>query len=620
MLIRSFVRQTLTLRYLPAIVASGAVAFQITGPRGFEWVGTLGFILLLAGFPYAAVELVAMDRDTRLDQLRLAGWTRGRLLTAVLTASAGPWILAGALLLSVSILGVGANRIQLGLTAVLPIGSLALSMMAVATRATRQIDSRIAIAGVTVAAMFGAGFYVGARDANAAPIGKWLQSLSDGSVGAASAVLVGLALLAVAFGAPRLLRLVERPIPQAATRELGSEVTRVLRRWCPPTLWRGVTLTVVPALVLGAMACTVLLGLGLLWWVRIGDASVIGPATPAIVCLVVLFFGAGVISGHCREDAEAGRLNLLRLTSDRPLALVDSIGSLWLPFALTATIVWGLAAALLQELPAYLPVALLVVGLMGPLAAVEGWCRYLPFGLVAPIALFVVMKLSEITESWSIGAFVFCLAAIGWIPWAMAREALRNPEQPSLRDLPASLAVAGMTFAVFWPPLSSPLARSLPLLQALALAVFMLYGGSWLVVPRSTVRRHLWAPPLATVIVVVAVLATGGGYATREALAVAAIPAAGLWIGRRIPELLLDRPKLSTMLRAALAITGIMATSTLATMAILRVDARPDLFIAWVRQQELVSAATLLALVVLVEVWRYLLLRRHERIAVVARR
>lgn len=119
--------------------------------------GLVGLFLLLYALPHAATQVIAMDRDQRLDQLRLSALTPTSVAATLLAIASGRWLVAGGLLFSVWLPAANLSADRAALIAAVIAGSFAVSLLALALpRGQRGFDARLVAVGIAVVAMMAA--------------------------------------------------------------------------------------------------------------------------------------------------------------------------------------------------------------------------------------------------------------------------------------------------------------------------------------------------------------------------------------------------------------------------------------------------------------------------------
>lgn len=474
--------------------------------RAYGRLARLATFALSYAVPQAAAYLLEMEHDGRLDQMRLAGRRPGELAATALVSVSGPWLLIGLILAVAANQGGGATPAMLlamAATAGIPTTLAALGMILPFAR--DRIDPRVGVAGLSVAAMA-----VGVIG------GQNLLALS-----VFTRVLVTLLVVeAVVTGycMSRMPRRIAHPYVQGDPARLRVHLPmwEWVLRW--PGFYRGASLSA-SGLALALMFAPVV---GIAWVMQTwyGERFV----ETAAIYLPPLFIGLIVISLVCREDAISGRLDLVRQSSTPvAVAAVEMLAGLWAPFVL-ATIVLGLATAILINITATGMLAgLAMIVALAPVPLVEGWSRVWPAMYALPYALSLWLTAPAAPLALSI------------VMWIAVTRMLRHPDRAVVAGWTGVVATSLVcAFVMVAGRMPDPFSR------AGVLAFALLAISPVLIDARSTSRIDTWGQPLAVVVTVFLAVSFQIEWSSGAAVAVSVL---AVWhAGRRLRQWNPSRP------------------------------------------------------------------------------
>lgn len=498
-------------------------------------LGVVGCFFLTYALPYAAIRIVEWEGDGRLDQLRLTGLPPRQLLLTVAGMAMVPWAVSGLIYLTAAA-WLGGMPPYWGRIVLLTIGaSAAVSVLAMSLPATRRVtDLRIV--------MIGAGLYTGAFSVMAMNSDRPIEELFAAYLFAHPwrvAVVLLAQVIVVAACVPRVLSGIARP---PAARTTASLPLRPSAMWfpVPAALRRGMSIGLIAALGLTIFILVIVTGILVAGRQPTADAAIVAAFLPWIV-------GAVVVATTGRSDLETGRLDVLRLArSSAPAMAVKMTADLWVPFlAGCAVIIAVFSVVASQSLNlAYLVYALLITGLVAPMALLEGWHRALMLTYVVP-TLFAGFLLMPSNSRLTFGALLPFLALI-WIPWGVTASALRRGVGVPLDRRLAMLAAVAVVVGLDWEMTRMGLAPRPASAAAMLLLAAWLHDGS-----RSW--RSVWPLPLMVLVIGIALRLHLD--ITAEVTLGATLPAVAILAGLLIHQALAGRPQpWSTAVRTALVL------------------------------------------------------------------
>lgn len=473
-----------------------------------ETAGLVACFFLAFGAAYAAIRVVELERDGRLDQLRLTGQTPAKLLAAIGGAAALPWVAAGA---SFLIAASALDALRAGWWhAALPVivGNVAVALLALALPVSRHIgDLRIVTVG---AGAFSALFSVVSMSSNSGfrALVAWLHL--DGAVTALSVMAVEAVIIAAC--ASSLLKAMARPrLPRAATGSIERQWLRLI----PARFRRGFAISGVAAFALTWFA-TMMSAFGA-YYVPEADF-------PTLLALLPLLVGAVNISGVARADVDSRTLDMLRLSGQPAvLSAIRMAFELWMPFLISSAVVLLAAAMFGGGLSASGIVSMgLAVILIAPFALLEGWHRAMLLTYVFPLAL-IALQLTPpgVIMSWQ---RIWPLLALSWIGWAAAGSILRHGVGSAFAWRLQCAALAAITLVA---------ARSLTgLVTQSGVAFVMLVVSAWFD-ERGRRRSLTWILP-AIVLIVGTAMVWRYWSSPLMPMMFSLLPAAAFAAGRRI--------------------------------------------------------------------------------------
>lgn len=404
---------------LAAIAACGAALFGSRSEDLAALLLTPGLILLFVALPYSAVQVVALDRDGRFDQRRLAGRPALSLGAAVLTGSSWLLWLTGGVLFFCAAAAGGQVRL-IDLAALLSLG-LALALLLLVMPPGRA-ETWLLRTGIVIVAL------VLVTLAQVQLPGETAFQLIGRSL-----LVSGAAIAATAF--PFAMRRMHRP--QSGSMPMPSNILRPmldLRRTHLPELARTLLAAGTggaASLVMAVAVVAVILAIPRLPWRFTTDVTFRDAVTILLLYAPILLAAYNCSTSLLRER-QFGALDQIRLTAARPWSvLFQFAGGFSLPY-LGITLVVAMAVMTLRwpnALVLVLPVPATAVLLIGT-ALAEG-LRSRPVGSYltpALIALFIPEGVDRIVV----------LSAL-WIPWAYARSSVERPDG-AVKGVPAVLA------------------------------------------------------------------------------------------------------------------------------------------------------------------------------------
>lgn len=387
----------------------------------------------------AAVRLIEMDRDGRLDHYRLSGVPPVRLLLGVLAASIGPAAVAAVALAAAATAIAPVSGFQLAWLIMLGGGAVAIVALVFALRwPGRPSNPQVLTAAVVLFASIAAAVIAAYDDLP--PRVRQIAESAPAMLLAVAAVGAGIALSARGVLARARRSAAESP-------SVGGRVRGLWLARLPPDIARGVRLSAVAALLLAAV------GLAATY------AASYAPNDPPgsrdifdLVTLVIpLMVGGVAVSIENRLDMESGRLDLIRASPSA--SVVKVVGGLWLPFVAMFLV---LAALSPLSWRAVAVTGLVILTIAPPLSVLEGAHR-VPFLVYQAPGVLLALPVVQQIANWlqwtappqprmaTVAAGCLLLA---WVPWAAARGAFVNPQAPPLRGWTALAAVASIAAGV----------------------------------------------------------------------------------------------------------------------------------------------------------------------------
>jgi hypothetical protein len=161
----------------------------------------------------------------------------------------------------------------------------------------------------------------------------------------------------------------------------------------------------------------------------------------AVMYLWPVVIGLGVLSQICREDALAGRIDVMRQSPRPPwIALPAIVAGLWLPFVVASVLLALLVWALLWVKLDGLLFAIIAVAVTAPLPLIEGWGRTFIFSFTGTsVFAFAVWA--------AIGAWP-AVAAVLILNWWLALQSLASAARLAPRwSVAATGLLSGLPFA-----------------------------------------------------------------------------------------------------------------------------------------------------------------------------
>lgn len=371
-----------------------------------------GLFLLFIALPYSAVQVLALERDGRFDQHRLAGRPPLALGLAVLAGSSWPLWLTAATLIFCAIRMDSGVRVDLPLLVSLGI-TLALLMLAMPRG---RIETWLLRAAILMAAAIVV-FLNQAELDSPRPLPRY------------SRMILVAAAVTSACAFPWVMRRMYRPARQA------KMPSTILRPWLNLTHTRAPEFVrtllgsgdgAAGALVLSIAAAT------LPAWPIARDATVRENLALLLLYGPVLLAAYNCSTGGARER-HTGSLDRVRLAG-RPWRVALQLGAGYsLPYlAITATVAVTLIALrwdVTYLLWPLLPVAALLVGV----GLVEGF-RGRPVGLYIVAALLCLSATDAVENAVVYSGF--------WIAWICAAASLRRADDAPLKGAAAVIAAA----------------------------------------------------------------------------------------------------------------------------------------------------------------------------------
>jgi hypothetical protein len=502
-----------------------------------------GLFCLIFACPQAAIRLLHLEREGRLDLLRLSALTPARLLAAWLGGGAAPWTLIGiALLAWLAWIWVPAAGMLPAVAAVVG-DAVALSLLMLALQPSLGgVDDRIAQVGLVTVVL-----------AVSALAGGFLRTASPGlgfkmsAMVAASAAIVVVEALLVALSLSGLRRFAVRPVDTRVGRPVGAGWATRIRPLVPVSARRGVTVFSVPAAVLVALLAAPIVALR--WYEPAGAremAFVMGFLPVAAAALVIW--------RSSRAEVESGRFDVERLAWSRPAAWLAICG-LWAPF-LIATAVLETVIALAFGV---VPTADLVFGVIGllafvaPVVVIEGLNQAAMFTYSLPGGFAASQLVSDAN------GFPIRLLTVIWLPWYVVADAFRRGPARPLTPAMAYVATVAVTVALAWSGRAVAGGPSIVELEsATTWAAVMLVLAAWTPhahrAPPLDWRHRLALPALVFTVICGLMLSARGEAVELQGVAlIGAIPAAALSIGVTLHVLLGRRPFASLAARVGTA-------------------------------------------------------------------
>jgi hypothetical protein len=342
--------------------------------------GALPALALLLFAPSRAVaRLFELERDGLLDQIRLCGRTPRRMLTASLVGSLTPFVLLSAALLfarnpkgdlTVVVLAVAV------LCAALTASLLVYGVLPASAAPQQQFLTPLFVL-VSLAAVVALGLPV------------WGEPQTITAIGLRASVAVALLPLS-AWVANRRMAHPSYGHPPASTPRRGVWL-RVLPRDGPPELMRQLRSALISSGTLGSLIVGPLIVVLTATAMRGQPLPLETMALNAIPYFLLLSSGV-IVSLTIRAELEAGRLDLVRLTTQRAESVVIGwYAALALPTWIAAVLTM-LALVLTRQVAVewswWLPALAIVAPAVG---LAEGLCRRRPgVYLVLPLLFFVV--------------------------------------------------------------------------------------------------------------------------------------------------------------------------------------------------------------------------------------
>lgn len=504
----------------PVLISTGilAIGLSIADSAGYlpRVSYAIALFLVVIAAPHAAFTVLRMDENGQLDQLRLSGARDAPLLAAVFWGLTAPLlVLGGAFLIGGVAAGSVAGR---QLAALLLAFGMSMTISAGVLSSARLIRARggqILLASVIVVGGMGA---VASSELRLFP---WEEWISDYRVW--PAIAVGQTVLMLAF-TTRLMRVLRRPVA-------GREPSGQLRRLLPtlpfqrsPLLMRGLVQSHAGALFSFILAIVAIVGIR---FIATGSRDTVITAA-SLAAYFPLPMAILAVFNQCRLDAESGRLQLIRCAPiPVALATIPAIAGLCAPFVL-ATCVAGLAVWLLFGASPELPiVAAMMLATVAPAAAAEGWLVLSKIHLVGFVTAAPFVFIMQSAQAPLVEVLTVYLL-IGWIPWAAAIAALRNPARPILSEGVATVAIAAVAFLALQRTFVTPIRFHG---DGLVFCAGLIVAAPLLGVHERGIRR---SATVAAIVGVGLMLITVKSYPWLPGLAATATVALGLWAGGHV--------------------------------------------------------------------------------------
>jgi hypothetical protein len=548
-LTRFFARQAIGGRFLVPGLMVSLVLLLATQTAAIE---QLGVFLIAFAIPQAAVTLSMLERDGRLDQLRVTGNPPARLLLTAICGLAGPWLVLGAIVLTAA-----AVNGSLGLVRSPPV-ALLLVLLAWAAAATGFAVPRFGAVADPRLSLFALGLliYLVSLTVNLeVPAELPLRFGVSASSEAAVYTLVILAVSAIAIALPRVRRHFARP-SSGSQKAVGADlrIMRAITRAVGPITGRGVLLTFRSALALAALSIAVVFA----------STSGVASAATAALPYVPLFIGSLAVSVTVAADTETRRLEVMCLApAERIGLLARMVSGLWLPFILASLGIGLVAWAVTGIPPPLVGVALATCAIVAPLSATEGWHRRAPLAYTLPFLLLVASLTSRIWSwplrmdsptgaLWRIVSTLLVPLLFG-LTWYVAARSIQRPDTFVLRGWTASAALTVLTGAALLPRIAEGVvARRIT--EFVILSITLVGVAAWFVPAFGGMRSRDRLIPVATVATVSAVLvALSAQRLLVDVATLAILPAAVLWMAMRVHERFGTRNEWSVALRILLA-------------------------------------------------------------------
>jgi hypothetical protein len=515
------------------LVTAGFILAE--GRDRIEWLG----ILFLGWAALACVvDLLQMQEDGRLDQIRLSGQPPAAFLAAFAASTSGPWLALGLIVIVIARLQ---GSISQSLTETAAIIGFLLALIVGGLRIGLQqssVDPRLVVAVLIAGAM---GIVLIGESAR--------QSLLELRAVTAP-FLIAIEAAVILWLAHPLIGLIARPAAAPVGSSWGARMPQRgwMLRWpglfrCATVSFNGVVLIVVfgPLIVLARLFVPVFV-----------------PGETAVFYVGPLIIGLVAVSILCREDAMSGRLEMLRQSAMRPSrTALEAVMGFWTPFAGVGAALALLTWALFGVTQFGILSTVVVLALVAPLPVVEGWSRHWTLTYIFPFVLSVPF----FRGGWAVP---LVLSALHW--YAVPRK-FSNPDAPVLSGWLAVAAACSVAaaFGVTRP-------GGGPGIVGMAVGPTLLAISPLLVDARTTLGRQ-WLD--SAVIAVAAGAAALPGFGASASMAIAA--AAGLtWVGAwRIVAFLPARPVAQAMTRL------IVLSLVVITVVVMDMIARVDVQNVW---------------------------------------
>jgi hypothetical protein len=468
-IVRVSLRHSLSwMRLLPLI----PLVLIDAGRRPDGRLARLAIFFLCCAGAQAAVHLLEMEHDGRLDQMRLAGRRPVAIASMSLAAVAGPWLLTGIVLITLSLLSGTATFGTL--LAVLSVAGLTTMLAAFSTTvafARERIDPRIGVVGLdaaTVVIAIGGAEALGYAD-------RWASLF-------AAAIVVETVVIALCLrNFPN--RIAHAPVYSAGASRLRLPFRSWLLRW--PGVYRGSSLSSSGLALFGLFAPMA----ALVWIIAPAGRRQFETAGLFVPPLVI---GLIAISLICREDAVSGRLDMVRQSSTRiAVTAFQMLLGLWLPFVLAALGLMVVAQVFFGVSLSSLQFALVFLILLAPIPLVEGWSRLWPLMLLGPFA--IAAGTLFLVRAWP------GLATLSVLFWLATARSLYQPGQTTLRGWLGVAATSALCLAVV---LQAQVRLEEHGLLAFAIAATLLAASPILISPGSERLVDRWGQPLAMIVIV----------------------------------------------------------------------------------------------------------------------
>ncbi|MDO8681254.1 MAG: hypothetical protein Q7R30_22270 [Acidobacteriota bacterium] len=432
----------------------------------------LGLFALCCAAPQAAAHLLEMEHDGRLDQMRLAGRRPVTIATISLAAMAGPWLLAGIVLIGWSMLsGAATWRTLLAVLALAGSATMLAAFSTTVTFARERIDPRIGVVGlgaVTIVIAIGGAEALKSAD-------RWTLLFALALI--VETIVIGLCMRNLPH------RIAHAPIHTAGASRLQVPFRQWLLRW--PGVYRGSSLSSSGLVLFALFAPMAAL-------VRIIAPEGSRQFETAGLFVPPLAIGLIAISLICREDAVSGRLDMVRQSATRiAVTAFQMLLGLWLPFVLAAVGVVLVAQVFVGVSLRSIQFALLFLIFLAPIPLVEGWSRLWPLMLLGPFA--VAAGALILVGAWP---GVVALSALFWVA---AGRILYHPDKATLRGWHGVAATSALCLAPF---VQVQVQMREEGLIAFAIATTLLAASPILIRPGSGRRLDRWGQPIAMFVTV----------------------------------------------------------------------------------------------------------------------